>query len=144
MLKTLVASPLRPGDLKCHIPRQCRSVCNMHMRISGFESHLHVISHLHLHLGRFQEESLVIDNNSLFSFNVNKNPTRCNSMQIFIHCKVTLHVSGVTAPIIRITKNCNHSLRYSYFPPTWPDQATLEGISCTIIMTCTGGCGYSF
>ena len=29
---------------------------------------------------------------------VNKNPTRCNSMQIFIYCKVTLHVSGVTAP----------------------------------------------
>jgi len=28
----------------------------------------------------------------------NKNPTRCNSMQIFIYCKVTLHVSGVTAP----------------------------------------------
>ena len=25
-----------------------------------------------------------------------------------------------------------------------PDQATLEGSSCTSIMTCTGGCGYSF
>jgi len=36
--------------------------------------------------------------------NVNKNPTTCNSMQIFIYCKVTLHVSGVTAPIIRSTK----------------------------------------
>ena len=47
--------------------------------------------------------------------NVNKNPTRCNSMQIFIYWKVTLHVSGVTAPIIRSTKNCNRSLR---FPPT--------------------------
>ena len=45
-------------------------------------------------------------------FNFNKNPTRCNSMQIFIHCKVTLHVSGVTAPIIRSTKNCNRNLRY--------------------------------
>jgi len=43
---------------------------------------------------------------------VNKNPTRCNIMQIFIYCKVTLHVSGVTAPIIRNTKNCNRSLRY--------------------------------
>jgi len=45
-------------------------------------------------------------------FNVNKNPARCNSMQIFIHCKVTLHVSGVTAPVIRSTKNCNRNLRY--------------------------------
>jgi len=44
--------------------------------------------------------------------NFNKNPTRCNSIQIFIYCEVTLHVSGVTAPIIRSTKNCNRSLRY--------------------------------
>jgi len=28
------------------------------------------------------------------------------------HCKVTLHVSGFTAPIIRSTKNCNRSLQY--------------------------------
>ena len=33
-------------------------------------------------------------------------------MQIFIYCKATLYVSGVTAPIIRSTKNCNCSLRY--------------------------------
>jgi len=67
-------------------------------------------------------------------------------MQMFIYCKVTLHISGVTAPIIRSTKNYNRNLRYrySYFPPTWPDQATLEGSSCTSLMTCTGGCGYSF
>jgi len=45
-------------------------------------------------------------------FTVNKNPTRCNNMQIFIYCRVTLHVSGVTASIIRSTKNCNRSLRY--------------------------------
>ena len=50
-------------------------------------------------------------NNSKSSSRVNKNP-RCNSMQIFIYCKVTLHVSGVTAPIIRSTKNCSRSLRY--------------------------------
>jgi len=39
-------------------------------------------------------------------------------MQIFIHCKVNLHVSDVTVPIIRSTKNCNRNLRYrySYFP----------------------------
>jgi len=50
---------------------------------------------------------------------------------IYLLQSLALHVSGVTAPI-------------SYFPPTWPDRATLEGSSCTSIMTCTGGCGYSF
>jgi len=28
------------------------------------------------------------------------------------HCKFTLNVPVVTAPIIRSTKNCNRSLRY--------------------------------
>jgi len=55
-------------------------------------------------------------------------------MQIFIHCKVTLHVSGVTVPIIRSTKNCNRSPRYSYFPPTWPDQATLVPYIVVLMM----------
>jgi len=35
--------------------------------------------------------------NTLFHaswFDVNKGPTRCNSMQTFIHCHVTLHQSG--------------------------------------------------
>jgi len=86
----------------------------------------------------------------------------CNSMQIFIYCKATLHVSGVTAPIIRSIKNCIRSLRYRsyylyrYSPQTWsdrdwfvrvqssPDQTTLEGSSGTSSMTCNGGCGYSF
>ena len=46
-------------------------------------------------------------------FNVNKkvqlDATVCRH---FIYCKVTLHVSGVTAPIIRSTKNCNRYLWY--------------------------------
>ena len=46
-------------------------------------------------------------------FTLNKSPTRCNSMQSdLFHCIVTLRVSGVTAPIIRSTKNCNRNLRY--------------------------------
>ena len=49
-------------------------------------------------------------------------------MQIFIYCKATLHVSGVTAPIIRSIKNCTRSLRYRsyylycYSPTTWSDR----------------------
>ena len=49
-------------------------------------------------------------------------------MQIFIHCKTTIHVSDVTAPFIRSTKNCTRSLRYNshylyrYSPPTWSDR----------------------
>ena len=34
------------------------------------------------------------------------------------YCKITLHVSGVTVPIIRSAKNCNRSLRYR--SGTWP------------------------
>ena len=75
-------------------------------------------------------------------------------MEIFIYCTVTQHVSGVTAPIIRRTKNCNRSRRYRSYGAatslqrgligTNPYQATLGGSSCTSNMTCTGGCGYSF
>ena len=58
-------------------------------------------------------------------------------MQIFISCKATLHVSGVTAPIIRSTKNCNRSLRYRsyylyrYSPPTWSDR---DGETCRVAL----------
>ena len=33
-------------------------------------------------------------------------------MQVFVYCKITLHVSGVYAPIIKCTSNCNCSFWY--------------------------------
>jgi len=74
-------------------------------------------------------------------FNVNKNPSRCYSMQIFIYCKVTLHVSGVTAPIIRSTKNCNRSLRYRSY-----NTGTATSLQRGLIRPRWRevGCGYSF
>ena len=47
------------------------------------------------------------------------------------------------AILIKVQRDANYSV---YFLPTWPgpDLATLEGSSLTDIMTCTGGCGYSF
>ena len=45
----------------------------------------------------------------------------------------------------------NKTCRLKQLTPTYinisingKNQATLEGSSCTDIMTCTGGCGYSF
>jgi len=72
-----------------------------------------------------QKKKLCFLHRSYLAFNVNKNPTRCNSMQIFIYCRVTLHVSGVTAPIIRITKNVAPSghaggkYLYQYYDLYW-------------------------
>ena len=51
------------------------------------------------------------------TYNVNKNPTRSNSMQIFIYCNVTLHVSGVTAPS---TVACRPRWREVAVPVLWP------------------------
>ena len=58
-------------------------------------------------------------------------------MQIFIHCKTTLNVSGVTASIIRSIKNCTRSLQYRsyylyrYSPPTWYDRAWFVRVAQT-------------
>ena len=41
-------------------------------------------------------------------------------MQTFIYCKVTLHVSGVIAPILRSTKNCNRYLWYRSYGRSCP------------------------
>ena len=73
-------------------------------------------------------------------------PTRCNTKQPKYYSVSSLYMFRVsTTPTIRSTQNCNYSLWYcSYLLPTWPSLATLEGGSCTKIMTSTGGCSYSF
>jgi len=70
-------------------------------------------THTHKYLSKY------LHINSHLKFTLNKSPTRCNSMQSdLFHCKVTLHVSGITAPITRSTKNCNRSLRYRSYCET--------------------------
>ena len=84
--------------------------------------------------------------------NVNKGPTRCNSMQIFILCHVTLHVSGVTHPSSEVLKtvSATSGVRHgngtvtSFQRGLSPDQATEEGSNGTITMTYTRGSRYSF
>ena len=80
-------------------------------------------------------------------------------MQIFIYCKVTLHVSesqhsssGVLKTVTAASGTGHNtgkatSLQRGPIRPRWREvaiRATLEGSSYTDIMTCTGGCGYSF
>jgi len=61
-------------------------------------------------------------------------------MQIFIYCKVTLHVSSVTEPIIRST---NVNVLSEVNKPTHT-VSSFQLILVFYTMTCTGGCGYSF
>ena len=69
---------------------------------------------------------------------INNCPTRCNTKQSIYYSASALRVS--TTPIIRITQNCNYSLRYgsyflcSYLPPTWPSLAT--GQACLPDVLC--------
>jgi len=53
-------------------------------------------------------------------------------MQIFIYGKVNLHVSGVTAPSIRSTKNCNRSLRLQFLVLLMMGAVTPE--TCTVTL----------
>jgi len=43
-----------------------------------------------------------------------------------------------------VTATSGTVLLFVRLAQTSPDQATLEGSSCTSIMTCTEGCGYRF
>jgi len=141
----------------------------VHVRTSNIvliksQMHTHAIRYSLLLLGYKPAQHVTVLNTvgncntmvSIVIFNVNKYPT--DSTVCSIYRKATLHVSGVTAPIIRSIESCTRSLRYSsyylyrYSPPTSSDrdcrsdsdQTTLEGSSGTSSVTCTGGCGYSF
>jgi hypothetical protein len=82
----------------------------------------------------------------------------CNSTQTFIHCKVTLHVSGITAPIIRSTKNVTatsgigHNLgaavsfQSGLIRPRWKEAAAprlwpITEVAVTDFSTPDDGCG---
>jgi len=79
---------------------------------------------------------------------INNCPMRCNTKQSIYYSASSLHTFRVsTTPIISSTQNCNYSLRYCAATSLQRGQtslATLEGDSCTKIMTSTGGCNYSF
>jgi len=110
----------------------------------------------------------------LYMFRVSQHPSSGVVADIYL-LQATLHVSGVTAPIIRstcrylFTAKLLYMFRVSQHPSSEvlktvaaacgaghntcttatplqlrPDQTALEGSSGTSIMTCTGGCGYSF
>ena len=56
------------------------------------------------------------------------------------------HPSSGVLKTVAAASGTGHNTGTATFLPTWPDrdQDMLEGSSCTDIMTCAGGCGYSF
>ena len=76
-----------------------------------------------------------------------KLPPVCNCFTLAMTNKLVVIINSLKVP--KIKKILLYEIKflvpsYSYFPPVWSDQATFEGSSCTSIMTCTVGCGYSF
>ena len=82
-----------------------------------------------------------------------KNPTRCNSTQIFIYCKVTLHVSGVTGALKTVTaaSGAGHdigtatSLQRGLIRPRWREVAVpisrpVPEAAVTVFSTPDDGC----
>ena len=84
----------------------------------------------------FLQNCSVMRNLNRIRIQCEQKSNRSNSMQIFIYCKTTLHVSGVTAPIIRRIINCTRSLRYRayylyrYSPPTWSARDWFVRVAC--------------
>ena len=57
--------------------------------------------------------------------------------------RVSQHPSSGVLKTVTAASGTGHNSGTATSPQRSPDQATLEGSSCTSIMTCTGGCGYS-
>jgi len=73
----------------------------------------------------------------LYMFRVSQHPSS-GVLKTLIPASGTGHNIGKATPLQR-------GLFFaSRLAQTSPDQTTLEGSSCTDIMNCTGGCGYSF
>jgi len=87
--------------------------------------------------------------NEVEKLNVNKNPTDATVCRYLFTAKllymfrVSQHPSsGVLKTVPADSGTCHNTGTAT--PLQRPDQTTLEGSSCTSIMTCTGGCDYSF
>jgi len=88
---------------------------------------------------------------------VNKNPTDATVCRYLFTAKllymfrVSQHPSSGVLKTVTAASGTGHTTgaatglcESTGLAQTSPDQTTLEGSSCTSIMTCTGGCGYSF
>ena len=86
---------------------------------------------------------------------VNKNPTYATVCRYLFTAKllymfrVSQHPSSGVSKIVPAASSTGHTTctatpLHRGLIGISPDQTTLEGSSCTRIMTCTGGCGYSF
>jgi len=88
---------------------------------------------------------------SLYMFQVPQHPSS-GVLKFVTAASGTGHNTGTATSLQRGligTGLCESCGKNTYLPTTRlaqtsPNQATLEGSSCTSIMTCTGGCGYRF
>jgi len=88
---------------------------------------------------------------TLSLFDVNKNPTDATVCRYLFTAKslymfrVSQHPSSGVLKTVTAVSGTGHNVgTATSLQRGNPDQATLEGSSCTSIMTCTGGCEYSF
>jgi len=80
---------------------------------------------------------------------VNKNPTDATVCRYLFTAKllymfrVSQHPSSGVLKTVPAASGTGHNTGPAS-PLQRPDQTTLEGSSCTGVMTCSGGCEYSF